>query len=262
MVALALFTGDAADAERYLVNAAAGNDGDSHVDNDDPDAYAEFQRSLKGGGAEFYEASADASSGSIFASASRTDPVPPGSVSTRSAASIEETIHFQELPADSVTIRATLGVGVTASRNVGFASASARLDLGSCYVTRSYNAVSGASSGTNCPGSEDGTIELVLTRDDLLASSAQVDIQVHVSAQLESFGGLDASASVGGGIPLSRGSGPAPGRIYLELDPPLAHSFTGSMTDFPVPEPGAPLLLAAGSAALLAARRATRRRPH
>jgi hypothetical protein len=252
-----------AGAEQYLVNAAAGNDGDAHVNNDDPDAFAEFQRA-EGGGAEFYQASADASSGSIFASASRTDPLPFLSISTRAAASIEETIHFDELPADSVTIEATLGVGVTASRNVGAASAFARLDLGACSVTRSYNAASGPSSGTNCPAQGDpaaGTITLVVTRDQLIATGGQVDIAVNVSAQLESLGGIDGQALVAGGVPFSRGSQPTPGHVLLAIDPPLAHHFTGSMTSFlAVPEPGAPLLVAAGAAVLLAAGRARRAR--
>jgi hypothetical protein len=256
MVVLALLVGDGADAERYLVNAAAGNDGDSHVDDDDPDAYAEFQRVQKGGGAEFYQASADASAGGLFASASRVDPLPPAAISTRSAATIEETIHFDELPADSVSVTATLGVAVTASSNVGFANASARLDLGACYVTRGYNAGSGPSASTNCPGLADpgtGTITLQVTRDQLIASGGELDILVSVSAQLETLGGIDGEAHAGGGF--SRGDQPVPGRVYLQLDPPLAHHFTGSMTAFPVPEPGAPLLLAAGGGVLLAARR-------
>lgn len=248
---LALAAGPAG-AEQYLVNAAAGNNGDSHVDNDDPDAFAEFQRSEMGGGAEFYQASADASTGTLFASASHADPLPPLTISTRAAAGIEETIHFDELPADSVTIRATLGVGVFASRKVGFANASARLDLGGCYVTKSHNAVNGPDGGTNCPGQAGSdTIELVLTREQIMASN-EIDISVQISAQLEAFGGLDAEAVVSGGIPLARGAGPVPGVVYLELDPPLAISFTGSQTSFPVlvPEPGAPLLLAVGAAAL------------
>jgi len=249
---LALAAGPAG-AEQYLVNAAAGNEGDSAVNQDDPDAFAEFQRS-EGGGAEFYQASADASSGSLFASASHTDPLPFLTISTRAAAGIEETIHFDELPADSVTIRATLGVGVFATRNVGFASASARLDLGGCYVTKSHNAVTGPDGGTNCPGAGGDTVELVLTREQIMASN-EIDISVQISAQLEAFGGLDAEAYVGGGAPLARGAGPVPGVVYLELDPPLAISFTGSQTSFPVPEPGAPLLLAMGSAVLCAARR-------
>jgi hypothetical protein len=254
--------GAPAGAEQYLVNAAAGNNGDSHVDNDDPDAFAEFQRSEMGGGAEFYQASANASSGTIFASASHTDPLPPLTISTRAAAGIEETIHFDELPADSVTVRATLGVGVFASRNVGFANASARLDLGGCYVTKSHNAVSGPDGGTNCPGQAGAdTIELVLTREQIMANN-ELDISVQISAQLEAFGGLDAEAHVGGGISLARGAGPVPGVVYLELDPPLAISFTGSQTSFPVPapEPGAPLLLAAGAAALAAGGRRGRQR--
>lgn len=256
---LALATGPAG-AEQYLVNAAAGNNGDSAVNQDDPDAFAEFQRS-EGGGAEFYQASADASSGSLFASASHSDPLPFLTISTRAAAGIEETIHFDELPADSVTIRATLGVGVYASRNVGFANASARLDLGGCYVTKSYNAVDGPGGGTNCPSGEGGTIELVLTREQIMASNG-LDISVSISAQLEAFGGLDAEAVVGAGVPLSRGAGPVPGQVFLELDPPLAISFTGSQTSFPVlaPEPGAPLLLAAGAAALAAGGRRRRQR--
>lgn len=42
LVALGLVLASTAGAERYLVNAVAGGHGDFHLDNDDPDAQAEF----------------------------------------------------------------------------------------------------------------------------------------------------------------------------------------------------------------------------
>jgi hypothetical protein len=260
-LALGLLFAGPVHGERYLVNAAAGNNGDGHVNNDDPDAFAEYSR-VDGAGFEIYEASANASSGSVFASAARTDPLPFIPISTRAAAGIEETIHFDELPADSVTVTASLGAVAQAMRNVGGASASARLDLGfSCYTTVSFVAGGGGSTaGGVCGGNliQGTTLQLVLTRDQILDANLELDIQVHVSAQLESLGGIDGSATVSGGLPLARGGTPVPGRVYLELDPPLAISFTGSQTFFPAPEPGAPLLAVVGVAVLAAARSAPR----
>jgi hypothetical protein len=254
--ALAGFGPLPAQAEQYNVVADAGNEGDSHGgDNSDPDAFATFQRS-EGAGSEFYIAGADASNGSVFASASRTDPLPFLAISTRAAASIEETIHFDELPADSVTIRAGLAVSVTAFRNIGFANAGGSIQVGSCTAGVGFNAVTGPTENSTCPGSGPGTIEMVLTRDQIIAMNGELDIEVHVSANLESQGGIDASASATGALPLlARGAEPPPGRAYLELDPPLAISYTGSNTFFPVPEPGAPLLVAVGAATLAAYRR-------
>lgn len=256
-------------AEQYLVNAAAGNEGDAAVDQDDPDASASFSRVDVG--SELYEASADASSGGVFASASRTDPLPPAAISTRAAAGIEETIVFDELPADSVTIEATMGIEVFAARTVGAANASARLTLvastGECSFLRSYNAALGPSEEPACNAiggsAGGGTVTLVLTRDQLLASNLQVDIEINVSAQLESIGGIDGSAIAAGGVGFSRGPA-VPGTVFVDIDPPLAHHYVGSMTAFPtsVPEPGAPALLAVGAATLLACgrRRARARR--
>jgi len=261
---LLLLVAGASRAEQYLVNATAGNDGDAHVNNDDPDAFASFER-VEPPGAEFYQVGADASSGTIYARASRTDPLPPAAVTTGAAATIEETIHFDELPAESVTVTATLGVGVTASRNVGFANASARLDVGGCYVSKGYNAVSGPTSGGNCPGSQGDTIQFSMTRDQIIQSGGELDVSVSVSAQLESSGGLDATAEASGSASLASGAAlaadapPPPGTIYLVLDPPLAISYTGTYTVFPAPEPGAPLLGVACGATLLALRRARRR---
>jgi hypothetical protein len=255
--AIAVFGPLSAPAEQYNVVASAGNDGDSHGgDNSDPDAFATFQRN-EGGGAEFYTASADASVAAVSASASHTDPLPPAAISTSAAASIEETIHFDELPADSVTIRAGLDVTVTATRLAGFANAAGSIHVGSCSAGVGFNAVNGPTESSNCPGSGPGTIEMVLTRDQILAMNGELDIEVHVSATLEAQGGLNASASANGALPLliARGAEPPPGRAYLELDPPLQISYTGSQTFFPVPEPGAPLLAAAGAATLAACRR-------
>jgi hypothetical protein len=254
--ALAAGSAVPAAAEQYNVVASAGNDGDSHVDNNDPTAFAEFFRA-EGGGAESYEASADASSGSISAYAAHADPLPPVTITTGAAAGIAETIHFDELPATSVTIRGVLAVETSAMRTVGFANASASLTIGPCTASAAYNAVSGGTSGSNCPGAGPNSIQLVLTRDQIIAANGELDIEVQVSAQLEAFGGLNASASANGALPLllARGAQPPPGHAYLELDPPLQISYTGPNTFFPVPEPGAPLLAAVGAATLAACRR-------
>ena len=260
---LLLLVSGGSGAEQYLVNAAAGNAGDAHVNNDDPDAYASFQRSEAGGGAESYQAGANASSGQIYARASRVDPLPPAAITTGAAASIAETIHFDELPEDSVTVTATLGVGVIASKTKGFANASASLQVGSCYVTKGYSAGGGPSSGGNCPGSETGTVHFTLTRNQLIQSGGELDVSVNVSAQLESQGGIEGFAEVSGGAGLVNGLAPPetpePGTIYLVLDPPLAISYSGTQTFFPAPEPEAPLLAVACGATLFAMRRSRRR---
>jgi hypothetical protein len=243
-------------AEQYNVAVTAGNEGDSHGgDNSDPNAFALFQRE-DGAGAEFYEASADASAGSVYASASHVDPLPPAAVSTSAAATIAETLHFDELPADSVTIRAGLNVLVSATRIVGFANAAASIQIGSCSAGIGHNAVTGPTQSSNCPGTGPGTIEMVLTRDQIIAMNAELDIAVNVSASLEAQGGLNATALAGGALPLlARGADPPPGNAYLELDPPLQISYTGPNTFFPVPEAGAPLLAAVVAATLAACRR-------
>jgi hypothetical protein len=193
LAALALVAAAGAGAEQYNVTANAGNDGDSHLNNDDPDAEAEFVRSDVG--TEVYRASANAAFGSLSASASRQDPLPPG-VTTSSGASIEETIHFSELPAGSVTIRATLGVAAQATSATGVARASASLTLrgstGDCTYSMTQNSVLGFQDSNGCAATGgsagDGVVELTLTSDQLLASNAQVDIEANVSAQLENLG--------------------------------------------------------------------------
>ena len=72
--ALASFGPLPAQAEQYNVVASAGNDGDAHVDNDDPNAFAEFFRA-EGGGEESYAASADAGSGQGDFPGIEADPV-------------------------------------------------------------------------------------------------------------------------------------------------------------------------------------------
>jgi hypothetical protein len=228
------------------------------VDNDDPDAVAEFTRS-EGGGQEFYRASANAAGGSLLAHASRSDPLSPSSMTA--AANIEETIHFTEFPSpgNTVSITATLGVTVSATATTGFARAFGSVRLvgpdGEC--TASTNTQTGSSShcddGAGSAGS--GKVTLVLTREQLEDSFGEVDLFASVSAELESFGGIDGSATASGGVGFARGGEPAPGTIHIDVDPPLAHTYTGSQTFFPVPEPGAPLLAAVGGAVLAATRR-------
>ena len=84
-----------AGAEQYNVIASAGNNGDSHTSNSDPDAFADFSRTELGG-EENYTASANANGGSLHASAARAGALSPATVTTRSAARIEETIHIDE----------------------------------------------------------------------------------------------------------------------------------------------------------------------
>jgi hypothetical protein len=247
-----------AGAEQYNVVASAGNDGDAHVDNDDPAAQASFSRTDVG--SELYEAGANADGGSVYASAFHVDPLPFAAITTGAGASIEETIHFEELPTTSVTISAQIGAAVTATRVVGFANASASINLDECSASIGHNAVTGPSQSSNCPGDGSGSVVLVLTRDELIARNAEVDIEVHVSATLEASGGLNASASATGALPLllRRGAAPEPGRAYLTIDPPLEVTFTGSATHFdpiPAPEPGAPLLVAVGAGVLAMCRR-------
>jgi hypothetical protein len=261
-----------AGAERYNVAASAGNDGDSHVDNDDPDAFAEFVREdVVLGGAEFYEASANAAGGSLQASASRSGSLAPLAVTTGAAANLEETIHFTDLPPnpnDTVSIKATLGIAVGATAAVGFANASGSVTLrgpaGECTASTSAVAGSGTTSNESCQDGAgetgSGAVTLILTRTQLESSGGDVDILANVSAQLENFGGLEASAFASGGAGLSRGGAPVPGTIHIDIDPPLAHAYTGSQTFFLVPEPGAPWLLASGAAVLSLAARSRRRR--
>lgn len=180
-------------------------------------------------------------------------------ISTSSAASIEETIHFDELPNDTVTIRATMDVSVSTSSVTGFSLAFATMNLGGCSVSTSSNNGGKASSQGSCDaiGAAAGccTVTLVLSRDQLLAQNLQVDIIANVGASLESQGGINGQALASGGFSLSRGGEPEPGTIHIDIDPPLAHHYTGSMTAFPVPEPGVPLLAAVGATTIFAARR-------
>ena len=264
---LGLALAGGAGAERYLVSATAGGDGDGHTNNDDPDAFAEFVR--QDVGQERYIASANAGSGSLFASASRADPLPFATISTTAGASIEETIHFTELPpnpTDTVSITATLGVAVSATATVGFAKANGSVTLlgpgGSCTASTSTQSGTNESCQANAGFSEPGSVTLVVTRDQLVASGGEVDIIANVSAQLESSGGINGSASASGGTGFSRGGEPEPGTIHIDIDPPLAHTYTGSQTLFPAARARrtAPLAVGAATLAVARSRPAERRR--
>jgi len=262
-----------AGAVQYLVTVSAGDNGDSHGgNNDDPDAHAEDSRAEMTG-SEFYEATANTNGGQLHAHAARMGSLSNPTSSPRSVARIEETLHIDEVPTGPLTITATLGVDLEATADAGFggiAKASAGLSLdggtGNCAIALFDHNVSGFQDLSNCsaPGSSaaGGVITLVLTPQDLANRSYQIDIDAQVDAGFEGVNAINSAvATASGGTGLSRGAPQPPARLYLELDPPLAHHFTGSQTFFLVPEPGAPLLLAAGAATLgVAGARGRRRR--
>jgi hypothetical protein len=143
------------------------------------------------------------------------------------------------------------------------------LGLGSnCRAASSYHCSTGFSDTSFCSlatGSASSTgVSITYTPEQLLALGYEIDIQAQVDATFESVGSIiEASASASGGAgglsAGARGAADPAGIVYVTLDPPLAHHYTGSMTAFlPVPEPGAPLLLAAGVGVLLAAGRTRR----
>jgi hypothetical protein len=264
-----------AGAEQYGLSAAAGPNGDSHQSNADPFVTASFSRS-EVGGMESYEASADASSGSFYAKAARSGSLPFAAISTRGAASIAETLFIDEVPPGPIVVQATFGAVVGASSTGGFAHANASLRFdafgaGSCTSAVAAINGGGTSDNSTCtvPGSSSnaGGLTLTLTPQQLQANNYEIYIDINASAQLESVEQIQqAAAQVGGGggallaaRRAGRGTEPIPGVVYIEIDPPTAHSYQGSNTFFPVPEPGGPLLLAVGGAALGTARVARRR---
>lgn len=262
-----------AGAEQYNVIASAGNNGDSHTSNSDPDAFADFSRTELGG-EENYTASANANGGSLHASAARAGTLSPATVTTRSAARIEETIHIDELPSGPVTITASIGVDLGATAVGGFASASYSLDLdggtGSCRAAAQAHSVQGLQDLSSCSAlvgsSGGGSVSITLTPQQLQDRLFQIDIEAQVDANFENVtAGFEGAAHASGGAGLlalgPRGTEPVPSIVSVVLDPPLAHSYTGSMTSFPVlaPEPAAPLLLGVGAVVLRGARARSRR---
>jgi hypothetical protein len=189
--------------------------------------------------------------------------------------SILETIHIDEVPSGPIEIHVVFGAGVGASAMNGFANASASVLLnafgaGSCTSATAATAGGGTTdtSVSNVAGSaSQGTgMTVVLTPEQLDDLNYQVYVDVNASASIEStILTQSASAHVTGGSDAllakrreGRGSEPVPGILYIEIDPPTAHHFTGSLTNFPVtpvPEPGAPLLVAVGAAVLAGCRR-------
>lgn len=271
--ALAGFMPLPAHAEQYNLGAlVAHGDGDTHENNDDPSvaasgAYAEAN------GSESYTAGADLSQGgALYATASRSGELVAGTDSPRAAAGFSETIFIDEVPSGPIVIRAFLGAVVQATATGGFgavaqANASLRLDAfaGSCRAAMSANSVSGHEDNSSCSAANSsasaGLVELTVTPETLDDFNYQIYIDGSVEAKFEGVANLDqgsASATGGAGFAFARsprGTEVIPGLVYIEIDPPTAHSFVNELTVFPVPEPGAPLLAAVGAATLAACRR-------
>lgn len=269
LVLAGVLAGSPASAVQYLVTVSAGANGDSHGgNNDDPDAHAEWSR-MEMTGSEFYAATANANGGQLFAHAARMGTLSFTSAQPRSVARIEETLQIDEVATGPVTITASLGVGLQVVADAGFggiARASAELTLnGNCKTYLLEHNVQGSKDLSSCNvagwSASAGTVTIVLTPDQLQTLGYEIDIEAQVDAGFEGVNAINSAvATASGGTGLSRGAPQTPGRLYLELDPPLAHHFTGSQTFFLVPEPGAPLLLAAGAATLSLAGAPGRRR--
>jgi hypothetical protein len=253
-------------AEQYGLAATAGGNGDAHTSNQDAVVFASGGNGIN----ELYEASADLVNGgsfSVSASASAPGPVLGGA-----GVSIQETIHIDETPSGPITIHLTFGAEASAAATGGFANASATAELnafagGKCTSQTSYVANVGPSDLSSCVGADGSAssagLSLTVTPEQLAQTFYEIYLTVNASVSLEGQAQLQfASGTVNGGAGTllakrrtGRGSEPLPGIIYLEFDPPIAHSFTGPNTFFPAPEPGAPLLAAVGAAVLAAFRR-------
>src|SRR5262245_20617488 len=84
---LAFGLAEPAAAERYNLSARAGENGDDHTSNNDPDVSATYSQS-DGPASETYEATASSAGGSFFARALRSGQVPAGT--TSASINIEE----------------------------------------------------------------------------------------------------------------------------------------------------------------------------
>jgi hypothetical protein len=250
----AAFGARTAAAAQYNVIATAGANGDSHENLDDPLAEATFEP-----GAESYAARANTAGGLLLATALRG----PGALATgmkTSAARIEETIILEEVPSGPVTFSVTLAAELTATANAGIALAESRVSVAGCRSVLYLTSIQGVEDLSFCPGGTagGGTATITLSAAQLISSNLEIGLEAQVTAgfQLPELV-TNGYASASGGVPLSvpRGGAPLPSTVYVNLDPPLAHHYAGSMTFFPVPEPGAPLLLAAGGVILFASSR-------
>jgi len=273
--ALVGFAPLSAGAEQYALACSAGPNGDGHVNNQDASVVASFGQGDANGN-ESYEAGANlAEGGALFAQASRSGTFAGFTGSPRAAASFSETIIIDEVPSGPIVIRASFGVNVDATAIGGFgavAQANAHLTLnafaGSCTSAVSANSVSGHEDNSSCSAADSSAsaagIELTVTPEQI-ASINEVYIDGSVEAKFEGVANLTeggASATGGAGFSFARsprGTEVIPGVVYIEIDPPTDHRFVNEEhTFFPVPEPGAPLLVAVGAATLAACRRRRR----
>lgn len=251
--------GGAAAATQYEVRAAAGSVEHVQTSPDEPLAAASFSRAPVGA-IDSYGATANLATGTLFATSSISNGAALDFVTVEagSTASFDETLRFEQSLAGPVTVTAHLVPALFAEApsveagSSAKAEASFEFELAGCIAKR--KTTNGTPVDTlECPNAAHGwqatpdTVTVVID-PAVFPGVTELDLDGEVQAEFE-----DPTHIVSGNTSASLAIG-------ITIEPPVAHSYLGSQTAFPAPEPSAATLgaFASGALAMLLRRRARR----